>query len=103
MNSLNHACPGLALACVPGLPIRRAGLSNDGQSEMALATGLLDCVELSGSLKPSTLVLPRLANEVTALTMLAEVCSAPVWPQIIGTNSPPCPVLQGSVSLCSQL
>ena len=41
-------------------------------------------------------------REIT-ISMLDAVCSAPVWPQIIGTNAPPRPSLQGSVSVWPQL
>src|SRR5688572_26527011 len=103
MKFVNHACPGFALAAVPGLPTRIAALSNDGHSEIAVATGMFDCVGLSGSLNPSTVLYPRLTIVAIALEIPDADCSAPVCPQSIGTNSPPPPLLHGSVSRCVQL
>ena len=66
-----------------------AGLSNDGHSAIAVATGMLDWIGLSGSLKPSTKPYPLFTNDVIELLMPVALCSLPVWPQIIGTNWPP--------------
>ena len=41
---------------VAGLPRRIDGSSNDGQREIAVATEMLDCPLLSGSLKPRTVL-----------------------------------------------
>ena len=53
MKLVNQVCP-VEFACVAGVPSWMALLLNDGHSETAVATGMLDCVLLSGSLKPST-------------------------------------------------
>ena len=79
-------------------------LLNDGHKVSAVAAGILDCPVLSGSLNPSTYLFPRVTNAAMALVMPEAVCSAPVWPQIIGTNSPPTDgLLHGASADCIQL
>src|ERR1700690_1029610 len=46
----------VALPCVAGLPMITEGFLNDGQSEIAVATGMFDWLALSGSLNPRTYV-----------------------------------------------
>jgi hypothetical protein len=86
MKLVNHAWPE-EFAWVAGLPTRTDELPvKEGQSEIAIASEMFDCEELSGSLNPRTVVYPALTRLAISLVIPAAVCSLPVWPQIIGTN-----------------